>query len=53
MSDSDELRASHPDWPGRVEDHASLCEDPTLRDMVERSGAKLIGFRALRELQRA
>ncbi len=51
--DTDELRASHPDWPGRVEDHASLCEDPTLRDMVERSGAKLIGFRELRELQRS
>jgi chitin disaccharide deacetylase len=51
--DTDELRASHPDWPGRVEDHASLCDDPTLRDMVERSGAKLIGFRELRELQRA
>jgi len=51
--DTDELRASHPDWPGRVEDHASLCEDPTLRDMVERSGAKLMGFRELRELQRA
>jgi predicted glycoside hydrolase/deacetylase ChbG (UPF0249 family) len=51
--DTDELRASHPDWPGRVEDHAALCTDPTLRDMVERSGATLIGFRELRELQRA
>jgi predicted glycoside hydrolase/deacetylase ChbG (UPF0249 family) len=51
--DTDELRASHPDWPGRVEDHAALCEDPTLRDMVERSGATLIGFRELRDLQRA
>ena len=29
--DTDELRASHPDWPGRVEDHASLCTDPSLR----------------------
>ena len=28
--DSDELRASHPDWPGRVEDHAFVCHDPSL-----------------------
>ncbi len=28
--DTDELRASHPDWPGRVEDHATLCSDPSL-----------------------
>jgi chitin disaccharide deacetylase len=50
--DTDELRASHPDWPGRVEDHAALCIDPTLRDLVDRAGATLIGFRALRDLQR-
>jgi predicted glycoside hydrolase/deacetylase ChbG (UPF0249 family) len=51
--DTDELRASHPDWAGRVEDHAFLCADPSLRDLVERAGATLIGFRELRELQRA
>lgn len=51
--DTDELRASHPDWPGRVEDHAALCIDPTLRDLVDRAGATLIGFRPLRDLQRA
>jgi hypothetical protein len=51
--DTDELRASHPDWPGRVEDHAALCSDPSLRDLIERAGAVRIGFRALRDLQRA
>jgi len=51
--DTDELRASHPDWAGRVEDHALLCADPAFVDLVERSGATLIGYRELRELQRA
>ena len=50
--DTDELRASYPDWAGRVEDHASLCSDPSLPDLVDRSGATLIGYRALRDLQR-
>jgi len=30
-----------------------LCEDPSLPDLVERAGATLIGFRELRDLQRA
>jgi predicted glycoside hydrolase/deacetylase ChbG (UPF0249 family) len=51
--DTDELRASHPDWAGRVEDHAYLCQDPSLPDLVERAGAILIGYRELRDLQRA
>lgn len=51
--DSDELRSAHPDWAGRVEDHAYLCEDPSLPDLVERSGATLVGFRELRDLQRS
>jgi predicted glycoside hydrolase/deacetylase ChbG (UPF0249 family) len=51
--DADELRASHPDWAGRVEDHALLCRDPSLPDLIDRAGATLIGFRELRELQRA
>ena len=50
--DTDELRASHPDWPNRVEDHACLTRDPAFRDLVERCGAELIGYRPLRELQR-
>jgi len=50
--DSDELRASHPDWPGRVEDHAFVCRDPSLPDLIDRAGATLVGYRALRDLQR-
>jgi len=50
--DTDELRVSHPDWAQRVEDHAYLTSDASLRDLVERSGAILIGYRELRELQR-
>jgi hypothetical protein len=51
--DTDELRASHPDWAGRVEDHAFLCHDRSLPDLVERAGATLIGYRELRALQRS
>jgi hypothetical protein len=51
--DTDELRASHPDWPNRVEDHAMLTRDPAFADLIERAGAHLIGFRDLRDLQRS
>jgi predicted glycoside hydrolase/deacetylase ChbG (UPF0249 family) len=51
--DTDELRASHPDWPQRVEDYAMVANDPAFTNLVERSGATLIGFRELRELQRS
>ena len=51
--DSDELRASHPDWASRVEDYAFVTADASLVDLIERAGATLIGFRELRDLQRA
>jgi len=51
--DSDELRASHPDWAARVEDHALLCNDPSFADLIERAGATLIGYRELRDLMRS
>jgi predicted glycoside hydrolase/deacetylase ChbG (UPF0249 family) len=51
--DTDELRASHPDWASRVEDYAFVTADASLVDLIERAGATLIGFRELRELQRA
>ncbi len=52
--DTDELRAAcGDDWAGRVEDHAALCRDPSLRDLVGRAGATVIGWRDLRDLQRA
>lgn len=52
-TDTDELRASHPDWSRRVEDHALLTADPAFADLFGRAGATLIGYRELRELQRA
>ena len=51
--DTDELRTACDDWPGRVEDHAFLVSDPSLRALLARADAHLIGFRELRELQRA
>ena len=51
--DTDELRASHPDWAGRVEDHAYLCADPSLPDLLDRAGAVMTGYRELRALQRS
>jgi predicted glycoside hydrolase/deacetylase ChbG (UPF0249 family) len=50
--DTDELRASHTDWEGRVDDYA-FVRDPAFRKLVEAAGATLIGYRALRDLQRA
>jgi chitin disaccharide deacetylase len=50
--ETDELCASHPDWPNRVDDHALVTSDPALADLIDRSGATLIGYRLLRELQR-
>jgi len=50
--DSDELRASHPDWESRVDDHALVTTDASFVELVERSGVTLIGYRALRDLQR-
>jgi chitin disaccharide deacetylase len=51
--DTDELRAIAPDWPARVDDHALALDATWLRDLVERAGVTLIGYRALRELQRS
>ncbi len=51
--DSDELRAAHPDWIGRTDDYAMLTKDKGFKKLVERSGATLIGYRELRNLQQA
>jgi predicted glycoside hydrolase/deacetylase ChbG (UPF0249 family) len=50
---TDELRASHPDWAGRVEDHHTLCEDRAFANLLEKAAVTRIGYRELRELQRA
>jgi predicted glycoside hydrolase/deacetylase ChbG (UPF0249 family) len=52
-ADTPELRAIDDGWPNRVDDHHLVCHDSGFRAMVERSGAVLIGYRELRELQRS
>jgi len=51
--DSPELRAATPDWAARVDDHDLVTNDRSLRSMLERAGVQLIGYRALRQAQRA
>ena len=51
--DTDELRAASNGWAGYVEDHVYLSRDPSLRDLITRAGATLVGWRELRDLQRA
>jgi predicted glycoside hydrolase/deacetylase ChbG (UPF0249 family) len=50
--DTAEMRAAIPDWPGRVDDFDLVVTDGNLRAMLERGGVHLIGYRALRDLQR-
>jgi len=52
-ADTPELRAAAPDWESRVGDRRLLVDDPKVRAQVAASGATLIGYRALRDLQRA
>jgi predicted glycoside hydrolase/deacetylase ChbG (UPF0249 family) len=51
--DTPELRAQTPDWADRVDDHDLVVNDHSLRTLLGRAGARLIGYRQLRELQRA
>ncbi len=52
-ADTSELRALATDWAARVDDLHQMTQDVELRALLERSGAVLIGYRELRELQRA
>jgi len=52
-TDTPELRALDTAWSSRVDDLHLLCHDSRLAAMVERSGAVLIGYRELRDLQRS
>jgi chitin disaccharide deacetylase len=49
--DTAELRAQTPDWSARVDDHDLVVNDHSLRTVLQRAGAHLVGFRALRDLQ--
>jgi predicted glycoside hydrolase/deacetylase ChbG (UPF0249 family) len=51
--DTPELRSLAPDWAGRVDDHDFVGEHTPLRSLARRAGVQLIGWRELRELQRA
>jgi hypothetical protein len=50
--DTAELRAAAPDWPARVADHDLSMTADSLRVLANRAGVELIGYRALRDLQR-
>lgn len=52
-TDTPELRAIATDWAARVDDLHLLTTDAGFRAMVERSGARLVGYRELRDAMRA
>jgi hypothetical protein len=51
--DTPELRAFAPDWPGRVDDYDLVVRDRAFRTMLERAGVRLLGYREVRDAQRA
>jgi predicted glycoside hydrolase/deacetylase ChbG (UPF0249 family) len=51
--DTPELRAIGDDWAARVDDHRLVTDDQPLADALAASGVTRIGYRPLRELQRA
>jgi predicted glycoside hydrolase/deacetylase ChbG (UPF0249 family) len=51
--DTPELRALADDWPARVDDHDLVANDRSLRSLLDRADVTLVGYRALRDLQRA
>lgn len=51
--DASELRSLAPDWGHHVEAYEVLTESRSIRGLVERAGATLIGYRDLRALMRA
>ena len=50
--DTPEVRALSPSWSAWVDDYALVTHEPSLRRMLDRAGAVLIGFRELRSLMR-
>ncbi len=50
--DTGELRAITPDWSERAGDHRVLTGEPTVGELLARSGATLVGYRALRRIMR-
>jgi hypothetical protein len=52
-ADTAELRALAPDWPARVDDLELAVADRSMADLAQRAGVVLLGYRALRDLQRS
>src|SRR5688500_10480418 len=52
-ADLPELRSLAPDWAARVDDHDLVTTDRAFSSMLDRAGVIRIGFRELRDLQRA
>lgn len=46
--DTPEIRAITDDWPQRVDDYHSLVHDAAVRDLVEKSGGRLVSYADLR-----
>jgi chitin disaccharide deacetylase len=51
--DTPELRSVTRDWPARIDDHDLVTHDRSLKAMLDRVGTRLVGYRELRERQRA
>jgi chitin disaccharide deacetylase len=51
--DTPELRSLAPGWAARVDDHELATTDRSVASLASRAGATLIGYRLLRDLQRA
>jgi predicted glycoside hydrolase/deacetylase ChbG (UPF0249 family) len=52
-ADTAELRAATPDWAVRVDDLRLLVDERDVADKIQANGITLLGYRALRDLQRA
>ena len=51
--DTGELRSLAPDWASRVDDHDLATSTQSWRPLLERAGVTLVGYRELRDCQRA
>jgi predicted glycoside hydrolase/deacetylase ChbG (UPF0249 family) len=51
--DTPELRAIAPDWPARVDDAGLALEDSVFGVLARRAGVTFLGYRELRDRQRA
>lgn len=52
-TDADDVRAALSDWPTRADDYSLLETDSELARLIEDAGAITIGYREIRDLQRA